>query len=76
MVFIQPRATGTCGAPEAALHRAAGAKKSSGALFSALLGSTVFIQPGAAVARDAPELPCTGRRVREPTRHVPTPELS
>jgi hypothetical protein len=41
-------------------------KKSSGALFSELLGSTVFIRPGAAVTRDAPELPCAGRRVLSP----------
>jgi hypothetical protein len=48
---------GTRGAPGAALRRAAGAKKkSSEALFSELLGSTVFIRPGAAGTRGALEV--------------------
>jgi hypothetical protein len=75
MVFIRPVAAGTRGAPKAALRREAGAKKSLGALFSKLLGSTVSSGPEPRGYAAPPELPCAERRVLEPRGHMAAPEL-
>jgi hypothetical protein len=62
---------GTRRAPGAALRREVGADFFvSGAPFSELLGTTVFIQPGATWTRGA-----SGAALRREVGHVSAPEL-
>jgi hypothetical protein len=54
MVFIWPGAVGTHGAPGAALHRAAHAKKIVRSFVSELFGPAFFLWPGAAGTHGIP----------------------
>jgi hypothetical protein len=54
MVFIRPGAAGTHGAPRAALHWAAGAKKIVRSSVSELVSLTFFLRPEATGTRGAP----------------------